>query len=80
MSVQTIDTLSSRLDAWFGKDITEKFRFGSSTRDTILPRSIDARSDIDYMIVFSESKYKPQTYIDKLRTFAENKYSSSDIA
>ena len=32
------------------------------------------------MVVFKDSKYKPQTYIDALKRFAEEKYSSSEIA
>jgi len=76
----SITTLSSRLTSWFGSDVKEKSQFGSSTRGTILPRSIDGNSDIDYMIVFADSQYKPQTYIDKLKRFAEKKYSSSEIA
>lgn len=77
----SIYTLSTRLNSWFGNTITQDFQFGSSVRGTILPRSADSRSDIDYMVVFntSDGKKKPQTYLDRLRKFAENKYSSSDI-
>ena len=77
----SISTLSTRLNSWFGNTITQDFQFGSSVRGTILPRSADSRSDIDYMVVFntSDGKKKPQTYLDRLRKFAENKYSSSDI-
>jgi len=75
----SISTLSSRLNAYFGANLSEHFRFGSSTRGTILPRAMDEHSDIDYMVVFAESGYTPQTYIDRLRRFAEHYYSSSDI-
>lgn len=82
-SIQTsIATLSSRLDGYFltpGDGLREKFRFGSSTRGTILPRSIDSRSDIDYMIVFEKGGLNPQTYLDRLKRFAEARYSSSEI-
>jgi hypothetical protein len=48
---------------------------------TILPRKADSRSDIDYMIVFDNNNgYKPQTFIDRLKRFAEAKYSTSEIA
>ena len=76
----SIDTLKSRLSAYFGDDLSQQFQFGSSTRGTILPRSIDPRSDVDYMVVFAEGGSKPQTYIDRLRRFAEAKYSSSEIS
>lgn len=76
----SINTLRTRLNEWFGDDINEQIKFGSSTRGTILPRKADDQSDIDYMIVFdNEEDYKPQTYINKLKEFAENKYSTSEI-
>jgi len=81
-SIKTsISTLKTRLNYYFGSDIKSQFQFGSSTRGTILPRKADEKSDIDYMIVFDTSggKYKPQTYLDKLRRFATAKYSRSEI-
>jgi hypothetical protein len=41
---------------------------------------MDAHSDIDYMIVFADENSKPQTYVSRLKRFAENYYASSDIA
>jgi len=78
---KSITTLKTRLEGYFGSGITEHFQFGSSTRGTILPRKADSNSDIDYMIVFntSDGQKKPQTYLDRLKTFAENKYSTSEI-
>ena len=75
----SISTLSTRLNAYFGDKLTQHFRFGSSTRGTILPRSMDEHSDIDYMVVFAETGYTPQTYLDRLRRFVDTNYSSSDI-
>lgn len=75
----SITTLKTRLNSYFGSGLTEHFRFGSSTRGTILPRSMDAQSDIDYMVVFSEGGYQPQTYLDRLRRFVEYYYSTSEI-
>jgi hypothetical protein len=40
---------------------------------------MDDKSDIDYMVVFSDSQYTPQTYINWLKSFAEAKYGSSEI-
>jgi hypothetical protein len=77
----SINTLNSRLTSYFqDQSITlrDKFKFGSSTRDTILPRHMDEHSDIDYMIVF-DSGYQPQTYLDRLSRFANFWYSSSEI-
>lgn len=57
----SISTLQSRLSLHFASgSIRQHFRFGSSTRGTILPRSMDERSDIDYMVVFSENNATPQ--------------------
>jgi len=75
----SIATISTRLSSYFGSNIKERFQFGSSTRGTILPRRADEGSDIDYLVVFDTSSetYKPQTYLDKLRKFAEHYYSTS---
>jgi predicted nucleotidyltransferase len=75
----SITTIKARLSSHFGTGLSEQFRFGSSTRGTILPRSMDEHSDIDYMVVFSETGYTPQTYLDRLKRFAEKYYASSDM-
>ena len=80
VSINTsISTLQTRLNGYFGTKLSEHFRFGSSTRGTILPRAMDDHSDIDYMIVFADNGYTPQTYLDRLRRFVETYYSTSDI-
>jgi hypothetical protein len=77
----SISTLQKRLNDYFGTDVKGQLKFGSSTRDTILPRSADWNSDIDYMVIFdNSSNFKPTTYIDKLKRFANAKYSTSEIA
>jgi predicted nucleotidyltransferase len=76
----SITTLQSRMSLHFESGIVkEHFRFGSSTRGTILPRSMDEQSDIDYMVVFSENNATPQTYLNRLKTFVEKRYNTSDI-
>lgn len=81
ISISTsIITLRTRLSSYFPGELSETFIFGSYDRGTILPRSYDINSDVDFMIVFSDGGYQPQTYLDKLRRFATNYYSSSDIA
>lgn len=80
-SIETsINALRTRLDNYFGSDLSGHFQFGSSTRGTILPRKMDEESDIDYMIIFKDNTYKPQTYLDKLKKFAEKYYSASIVA
>ena len=76
----SISTLQTRIGQHFASGVIKQhFRFGSSTRGTILPRSMDERSDIDYMIVFSENNATPQTYLNRLKAFVEKYYSASDI-
>lgn len=76
---RSINTLSTRLTQFFGTGISSQFIFGSYSRGTILPRSMDSHSDIDYMIVFSENKFSSQTYLNKLHQFADKYYSRSEI-
>ena len=76
----SISTLRSRLSSWFGDSIKKQYQFGSSVRETILPRHVDADSDIDYMVVFDNKfKYKPATMLGQLKCFVENKYSRSEV-
>jgi hypothetical protein len=77
---RSIDTLSLRLHSYFGSGISDQLKFGSYTRGTILPRCMDPNSDVDYMVVFADGSYRPQTYLDKLRRFVAAKYSRSEIA
>ncbi|MFZ6814932.1 SMODS domain-containing nucleotidyltransferase [Undibacterium sp. Rencai35W] len=78
-SIQTsILTLKKRLHLHFG-DIREYIQFGSSTRGTILPRSMDEHSDIDLMVVFNDSNVSSQTYLDRLRKFVEKYYKKSEV-
>lgn len=76
----SISFLQTRLNSRFGKSLKTHFRFGSSTRDTILPRKVDEDSDIDYMVVFeNRENYKPATLLGWLKSFAESNYSRSEI-
>ena len=78
--VTSITTLRSRLNDHFGSKIKEQVQFGSSTRGTILPRKADEYSDIDYMVIFDNSdSLKPLSFITRLKSFAEDKYSTSQI-
>ncbi len=77
---RSISTLQSRLNTYFSGELGNHLLFGSYTRGTILPRSMDQRSDIDYMVVFNDSNYQPQTYLNKLNRFVNYYYSSSEIS
>lgn len=81
VSVQrSITALQSRLTHHFGNQISQHFVFGSYSRGTILPRSMDPQSDIDYMVVFADTGLQPQSYLDRLRRFAEIQYARSEVA
>lgn len=76
----SINTIKDRLISYFGDDVTDEIIFGSYTRETILPRKADEESDIDLMVVFKNSNnYKPQSFLNRLKNFAEAKYSTSEI-
>lgn len=77
---RSIATLRSRVNQYFGGDITQQLIFGSYSRGTILPRSMDENSDVDYMVVFADSSNRPQTYLNRLRRFVEQYYSRSEIS
>lgn len=73
----SISTLSTKLGNHFN-NLHSKFVFGSYDRRTILRRSKDANSDVDYMVVFNDgADYKPQTLMTRLKTFAESNYSKT---
>lgn len=69
----SINYLSRNINSYFGESVNNHFIFGSYTRETILPRVADEKSDIDYMVVFKNDKnYKPQTLLNHLKKFAEH--------
>lgn len=75
----SIGSLSTKLGNHFS-NLNSKFVFGSYDRRTILRRSKDANSDVDYMVVFTDgADYKPQTLMTRLKTFAEANYSKNEI-
>ncbi|EMM6192129.1 TPA: nucleotidyltransferase domain-containing protein [Clostridioides difficile] len=77
---KSIEVIKSRLKSYFGNNIVETFCFGSYTRGTMLPRKVNENSDVDYMVVFSNSfLYAPQTLLNKLRDFVRTYYSKSEI-
>ena len=59
----------NRLNGYFAGELVSHFVFGSYSRNTMLPRSYDPSSDVDYMVVFKNVIYQPQTYLNKLKDF-----------
>ncbi len=75
----SIGSLSTKLGNHFN-NLHSEFVFGSYDRRTILRRSKDPNSDVDYMVVFDDgSSFRPQTLMTRLRTFAESNYSRNEI-
>ncbi|KYK76571.1 hypothetical protein SC936_07460 [Aggregatibacter actinomycetemcomitans serotype e str. SC936] len=76
---RSFSTLDYRLNNYFKDDIEFVRKFGSYHRETILPRDYDISSDVDVLVKFTDKSYKPQTYLNKLKQFAEHWYSHSEI-
>lgn len=75
----SISSLSTKLGKHFN-NLESKFVFGSYDRRTILKRSKDVNSDVDYMVVFNDgANFKPQTLMTRLKTFAEANYVKNEI-
>ncbi|UBZ05652.1 hypothetical protein LDL76_09745 [Salegentibacter mishustinae] len=75
----SINILSTKLGNHFS-NIESKFVFGSYDRKTILRRSRDANSDVDFMVSFTDgSDWTPQTLMNRLKRFAEDNYSRNEI-
>lgn len=77
--VTSINALKEHIFSYFS-DVTSVEIFGSYDRGTILPRKYDSNSDVDVMIIFkNENRYKPQSFLNRLKDFAEHYYSRSEI-
>lgn len=75
----SINSLSNKLNNHFN-NLHSKFVYGSYDRRTILRRSKDPNSDVDYMVVFSDgANFQPQTLMTRLRNFAEANYTKNEI-
>lgn len=74
----SIATLDKRLFEEYDNTIVSKrLIFGSYARQTMLPRWMDEKSDVDYMVIFADTNKAPQTYLDRLKRFVENRYWNS---
>lgn len=76
---KSYSTLEYRLNSYFEDKVGFISKFGSYSRETILPRSYDSNSDVDVMVRFNDDSFMPQTYLNRLRNFAECRYSRSEI-
>lgn len=71
---KSVGRMKFLLQRHFQDELSEHCIFGSYSRSTILPQSMDPNRDVDYMVVFADQNYQPQTYLDQLRRFVEANY------
>lgn len=64
---------------WYFSNVKQHFQFGSSIRDTALPKPLDSHADIDYMLIFDDSGYLPKAYLKQLKGFLEHYYEEDQI-
>lgn len=78
----TADNVVASLKRHFEDDVDEVKIFGSFTRNTILPRYYDPKSDIDILVQFNHRKLgvTPETYRNYLKSFARSSYPRSIIS
>lgn len=76
---KSYDALEYRLNNYFKDEVGYVSKFGSYQRNTILPRSYDIHSDVDILVRFNDDSYMPQSYLNRLKNFAECWYSRSEI-
>lgn len=71
--------LRTNLNLYLGYPTTSLVLFGSYWRGTNLPRAMDPRSDVDFMVAFKDGGFRPQTYLDRLKRFVEARYSRTEV-
>lgn len=79
-SIKTsLNQLERVLKDRLGYNVKEFIRFGSFTRNTVLPRKHDPNSDVDLMVVFdtSQNKKTPATYRKNLLDVVSAAYPNS---
>src|SRR5689334_6948786 len=75
----SLTQLERVLKSKLGNDVKEFIRFGSFTRNTILPRVYDPQSDVDLMVILNTSlgRKTPGTYRKNLLDIISNAYPNS---
>jgi predicted nucleotidyltransferase len=75
----SLNQLEKVLKNKLGDQVESFLRFGSYTRNTILPRKFDVKSDVDLMVVFDTStqEFKPGTYRSRILSVLQAAYPNS---
>jgi predicted nucleotidyltransferase len=75
----SLGNIKEKLNAYFADDGLKEIKpFGSYDRGTLLTRKVDSESDIDILVVFDEKRWESQTYLNKLKRFADENYQRSE--
>lgn len=75
----SVSKIKEKLEKWFEYDGLKEVRtFGSYDRDTLISRLVDSNSDVDIMVIFDEKRWESQTYLNKLKSFAEEHYPKAE--
>ena len=76
----SLSTLESKIKYCLSYEVNKFVRFGSYTRNTILPRRHDSKSDVDLMVVFNVRNnmlYTTGTYRTKIHNLLAKSYPNS---
>lgn len=76
----SLEVVKSKLQTYFsGEGLIDIKPFGSFDRGTLLTRKVDTESDVDILVMFDEKRWEAQTYLNKLKQFANDNYTRSEI-
>jgi tRNA nucleotidyltransferase (CCA-adding enzyme) len=73
----SITNLRTKLWAHFQDRLLRVDVFGSYERQTLVP--VDADLDVDVLVVFKQNEFKPDTFLNHLKDFAEKNYPKSEV-
>lgn len=76
----SLNTLESKITNGMSYDVYQFLRFGSYTRNTILPRKYDSKSDVDLMVIMNVSNGRimsPNTYRTNIQKVLQRTYPNS---
>ncbi len=76
----SLNTLESKMKYGLSYEVNQFLRFGSYTRNTILPRRYDSKSDVDLMVIMNVSNGRlmsPNTYRTNIQQVLQRTYPNS---
>lgn len=75
----SLSALQSKLKYGLNGEVSEFLKFGSYTRNTILPRKYDSKSDVDLMVIMKTTSglYTANTYRNKISKILNTAYPNS---